>query len=466
MVDAVVREAFYRVLSAFQAVGLPPPRGMPILNFVPAGLRKGGSGFDLPMALVLAAAGAMFARRRLDGIAAHGEVSLDGSVLPARGAVAAALSLRRAGLATLVTSPADAGLAALVPGIRAIGVRDLREALLWLCGEITLAPVAPPPPPEPPAAALDLLDIRGHRSAKLALAAAAAGGHNLLLIGPPGSGKSALARRLPGLLPPPDDDEALEILRIRTAHLQGAASRPSERPFRAPHHSSSHVSLLGGGSEIRPGELTLAHRGVLFLDELAEFRREALEGLRQPLEDRAITIARARDVATMPADCLLVAAMNPCPCGYAGHPRRPCVCGPQARARYLQRISGPLLDRFDLMLEVPCIDPAEYDGTPDPQLGTAALRARVLAAAERQRERQDRVANGRLDDPALTQVALTVAASRRALAQLLRSGRHSGRARVRLLRVARTLADLDGRAQVDPEDLLAAGRLRSGELPR
>jgi len=463
-VDRVVREAYPRVVSAFSAAGLPTPRGVAMINFSPANIRKSGSGFDLPMAIALAGANGLFAAERALQLSAHGEVSLEGSVLPVRGAVSVALAAREDRRHTILMSREDARHAAAVPGIRALGIASLAEGVAWLRGDLELRPPTPAPDAVP-AAALDVSDIRGHATPKAALQIAAAGRHNLLFAGPPGSGKSALLRRLPGLLPPASAADALAILKIHSA--AGQRRLPAQtRPFRAPHHSSSAASLLGGGSDPRPGEVTLAHLGVLFLDELAEFRREALEGLRQPLEDCVVTIGRARRTVTMPADFLLVAAMNPCPCGYLGHPVRPCVCTTAMRRRYTSRVSGPLMDRFDLLVEVPALDPAELLRPPHPADATTLLQRRVQRAADRQNARSGITgvtANGRLADRALEFATGRAAKILTTLEDVLRTYRLSGRARVRLLRVARTCADLAGRDAVLPEDVLAAARFRSLE---
>jgi magnesium chelatase family protein len=462
-VDHVVREAYHRILSAFRADGVESPRGTPTINFAPAHVRKSGSGFDLPMALALAGAAGLFSPARLRGVTALGEISLEGAVLPARGAVSAAIAAIQEGRTQMLASEQDAPYAALVPGVQVFPVRRLKDALLWLRGEAAIAPARPPAPVEAPAA-LDVADIRGHETPKRALMVAAAGWHNLLFVGPPGSGKTALLHRLADLLPDPTEQQALEILKIHTVH----GGRPRawfKRPLRAPHHTSSHASLLGGGTDPRPGEVTLAHHGVLFLDELAEFRREVLEGLRQPLEEGWIAIGRAMRTVVMPADFLLVAAMNPCPCGYHGHPVRPCTCTHAQRRRYAARISGPLLDRFDMLVEVPALDPGQLSLPRDPAHSTARLRELVRAAALRQRRRGGGTdaRNGRLQDAALDRA---VGRSREVvltLEDVLRTYNLSARARVRLLRTARTIADLEGSDAVRRQDILAAARLRGLE---
>ncbi|MHC4815071.1 MAG: YifB family Mg chelatase-like AAA ATPase [Planctomycetota bacterium] len=466
LVDTGIREAYHRILGAFVAQQLPSPRGTPTINFAPANLRKSGSGFDLPMALALAGAAGQFHHRQR--LAAFGELSLRGEILPARGAVAVALALRDHGWPCLLTGPEDAAMAAMVPGLAVFAARTLGEALLWLRGKAPALPV-PRMDRQPRPRLPDMADIRGHETPKTAVMVAAAGRHNLLMVGPPGSGKSALLRRLPALLPATSEAEALEILKVHTVH--GVASPPlfGVRPIRAPHHTSSTVALLGGGADPRPGEVTLAHHGVLFLDELAEFRREALEGLRQPLEDGHITIGRARRVSTMPADFLLVGAMNPCPCGYRGHPRRACRCAPSQRQRYEARVSGPLLDRLDLQVEVPALDPSVLHQAPDTRWATAAMLDRVRLAIDRQQHRSRHGAgsgalcNGRLSDEQLEQAVKPSHKLRGVLEDVLRVHRLSGRARVRLLRIARTLADLGDRETVTPEDLVEAARLRGYE---
>ncbi|MBX3461929.1 MAG: YifB family Mg chelatase-like AAA ATPase [Planctomycetes bacterium] len=462
LVDACVREAYHRVLQAFFALGLPQPRGVTTVNFAPAALRKQGSGFDLPLALALAGAAGLFAPERAARLFAFGEIGLRGQILPARGAVSVALAARREGASAMLCSPDDAAACTVVDGLPLHGAATLADAVFWLAGRRDLPP--PAPTPAPPAAAVpDLIDLRGHTTPKRALAVAAAGGHNLLFTGPPGSGKSALLRRLPGLLPPPAAAERLQILQVHAA--AGLPLPPADRrPFRAPHHTSSTASLLGGGAEARPGEVTLAHRGVLFLDELPEFRRDALEAMRQPLEDGLVTVGRARQTVTMPAEFLLVAARNPCPCGHLGDRWRPCTCTPPAIARYHARLSGPLLDRIDLRVDVPSLLPAELRAAEDAAGGTAAWRERVLVARERQQHRQAPSGrlreNARLHDRELLHACAPSEPVLHALDEVMRRHRQSGRGRVRLLRLCRTLADLDDREALTVDDVFEAAALR------
>ncbi|MCA8942554.1 MAG: YifB family Mg chelatase-like AAA ATPase [Planctomycetes bacterium] len=461
-VDRVVRESIHRVLNGFRTAGLPPPRGVPIVNFAPADLPKTGTSFDLPLALALAAANGQASRAGLADVTAVGEVTLEGRVLPARGIVPIALAARDSGRPIVLAAAASATQAAEIEGVLAYPIERLVDAIAFT----HLAERPEPTPrspalPEPDTSDLDLADLHGLESAKRALCAAAVGGHNVLLVGPPGSGKSALARRLAGLLPTLEATERLEILRVRSTIDTETSLQAVRRPFRAPHHSSSPASLLGGGSVPRPGEVTLAHHGVLFLDELPEFRREALEGLRQPLEERHITIGRAARTTTMPADFTLVAAMNPCPCGFAGDAAHACRCSAGQRAAYRARVSGPLLDRFDLIVSVPPLAPHEYRAAPDPTWSTSALRRRVesarAAATARALGPSDRLKGAGLRDA----VGLDAAAES-TLQRVLRLHRMSGRGRTRVLRLARTLADLGGARRVGAEHIAEAARFRCG----
>jgi len=466
LVDACVREAYHRVLQAFFALDLPPPRGVTTVNFAPAALKKQGSGFDLPLALALAGAAGLYPHERAQGLFAFGEISLRGDVLPARGAVSVALAARRHRAGAMLCSPQDAQTCSVVDDVALHGAATLADAIYWLAGRRELPAVTHSAAGDGVAVGADepdLGDLRGHRTPKLALAVAAAGGHNLLFVGPPGTGKSAMLRRLPGILPPLTRDERLAVLQV---HAAAGLSLPANarRPLRAPHHTSSAASLLGGGADVRPGEVTLAHHGVLFLDELPEFRRDVLEAMRQPLEDGIVTVGRAQRTVTMPAQFLLTAAMNPCPCGFLGHRQRPCTCTPAAILRYRGRISGPLLDRLDLRVEVPALTPTELRGAEDPDGTSAVLRERVLVAHERQRGRQRRARaftpNARLQDRALLRACAADERALSAVDQVLEQHHQSPRGRVRLLRLARTLADLDDRDAVEDVDVLQAAALR------
>lgn len=467
LVDACVREAYHRVLQAFFALELPAPRGVITVNFAPAALKKRGSGFDLPLALALAGAAGMFPRERARGLFAFGEVSLEGALLPARGAISVALAARRQQAYAMLCSPKDASTCAVVDGLCVHGTPTLADAVRWLAGQDDLPPhVGANPPAAGAPQFADLGEIRGHESPKLALQVAAAGRHNLAFSGPPGTGKSAMLRRLPGLLPPLTPSQQLEVLQVHAA--AGLDLPPVDQPtLRAPHHTSSVQGLLGGGADVRPGEVTLAHHGVLFLDELPEFRRDALEAMRQPLEDGEVTVGRAQRTVTMPARFLLIAARNPCPCGYLGHRQRPCRCTPGALTRYHSRLSGPLLDRLDLQVDVPALAASELRREEDPTRSTAALREAVLQAEDRQlarnRDRQGRfVPNGRLSGASLDQTARATSGAWAALDDVLTRRHESPRGRLRVLRVARTLADLDDRDVIEDHDVLRADVLRSG----
>ena len=464
--DVVIRESKGRLLAALEENRLHLPQGRLFVNLHPAGMRKAGEALDLPLALGAAAAAGHLTPSMLARTLFLGELGIDGRLHGVPGGLAAARAASAAGVTRVVAAEATAREAAFWPGVSAFGARDLAAVVGWVSGGQGLLPVEPAAESDgdadavgAAAAALDA--IRGQSTAKRALAAAAAGGHALLFVGPPGTGKSLLARALHGLLPPPSFEERLEITRVLSAVGRWPGALARERPFRAPHHTASHAGLVGGGSPPAAGEITLAHAGLLFLDELPEFRRETLEALRQPLESGAITISRAGRRLELPARFQLVCAMNPCPCGYRGHPTIPCRCPPGEVFRYRKRISGPLLDRIELRLELPAPAVRELGSAPAAGERGAELLSGARAARARSSARQGARSNAELDADALDRFAPLGA---RALALLERASASHGlsaRGVQSLRRVARTLADLEGGAEVDERHLKEALALRA-----
>lgn len=469
--DSAVKESRERVASAVRNSGFKFPARRITVNLAPAEKRKEGSHYDLPIALaVLSASGQLPAEAWPARYCFVGELALDGSLRPVRGVVAMAAKAREEGFEAIVL-PRDNVSEAEAVGLRTVGCRSLREVAAVLAGQRPGEADAAPAVRAAEACAegaVDLSDVKGQVLAKRALEIAAAGAHNVLFIGTPGVGKSMLARRLPTLLPELSSGEAIEVTRVHSVHGR-AAGLAVRRPFRAPHHSSSAAALVGGGPSGRPGEVSLAHAGVLFLDELAEFSRPSLEALRQPLEDGRAVVTRAREVYEYPARFILVAATNPCPCGWRGHPKRQCVCTPHAVGQYLGRLSGPLLDRIDLQVELAPLEFDEWAGSPEKGESSAQARERVEAARRRQSlrlGREDFACNAYLDADGLRRHCALDAQGLAALQLAAERLQLSARGLDRALRVARTIADLAGAERVGVSHVAEAMQFRSLERLR
>jgi len=469
--DAAVQESRERVQAAIKNSGLYYPRKRMVVNLAPAAVRKEGPAYDLPIAVGVLVATNQLPPESVAGALVVGELSLDGSVRHVRGVLPMAALARQEGFERIFVPAMDAAEAALIPELEVIPVNSLADLYAHLEGSV---PIPPQPSlsaeESPPLAQTDFSEIKGQEHVKRALEVAAAGAHNVLLVGPPGTGKTLLARAVPGILPRMSIEEALDVTRIYSVADQLPPDVPliRERPFRAPHHTISHAGLVGGGNWPHPGEISLAHRGVLFLDELPEFGMRVLEVMRQPMEDKVVTISRAQGSLTFPANFQLIAAMNPCPCGFYGDPVRQCTCSASTVTRYQKRISGPLLDRIDIHIEVPRI---EYEKLSDQRLGEPSepIRARVEAARQRQRARFAAAAEAAVDGLAtnadmrpaqVRQFCQLDEAGRSLMRTAMRQLQLSARAYHRILKLARTIADLAGDESLAPAHLAEALQYR------
>lgn len=468
LAEAAVRESVHRIERAIVNSGYARPVDRIVINLSPADLPKEAPSFDLPIALGLLAANGQLSSELFDQYAVAGELALDGSVRPIKGSLSMALTAREQGLKGLLVPVANAKEATVVDGVEIIAVGSLAEAVGFFTEQLDIRPT----PFSWQQAIndhgkydLDYVDVKGQESAKRAVTVAAAGGHHLLMIGSPGTGKTLLAQRLSSILPPLSQSESLETTRIYSAmgRLTKDNSLMLLRPFRSPHHTISEAGLVGGGSVPAPGEISMSHNGILFLDELPEFNRRTLEVLRQPLEENGVTISRAVGSVTFPARMMLVAAMNPCPCGFRSDPKRQCSCNPMQVERYLGRISGPLLDRIDIHLEVPAVSFQELKNG-QPGTSSATMREKVILARDRQQHRfqdQPDLVNGKMSPPQIRKFCQPNSEAESLLKEAMEGMGLSARAHDKILRVSRTIADLDDRSEITAAHLSEAIHYRT-----